>query len=238
MSINESVILCGVHVPNLSCMAIDDAIAAALHDDVSHQIVTLNPEILYRAAHDEHFRDVLNQADLRIIDGFGVVCAYAWHRKRVLCRMTGVELMWQLLDRADRNGHTVFLATNAFGLTLWEEMSDVIRKRYPDIRITGANMDPHAAHVDPHTSADIVVCNFGVPQQEFLIHTLVRRGACRIGIGVGGAFDFATGKIARAPRWMRSIGCEWLWRLLHQPRRWRRIVRATILFPLYVIRGR
>ena len=234
----ERVLICGVPVANLTCLAIERTITTFLQEKGAHQIATINPEFLYRAAHDPVFQDVLTTADLHVIDGFGVSCAFIWHRRRVQCRMTGVELMWQLLDRANRDRHSVFLATNAFGLTQWIEMRDVIHARYPHVRIDGADMDPHAAQIGHDTTADIILCNFGAPYQEIFIRKLKDRGACVIGVGVGGAFDFATGKIARAPRWMRRCGCEWLWRLIHQPRRWRRIMRAVIFFPFYVVFGK
>jgi N-acetylglucosaminyldiphosphoundecaprenol N-acetyl-beta-D-mannosaminyltransferase len=217
---------------------IDDSIAAFLGSGRSHQIATINPEFLYKALHDEDFRDVLNAADLHVIDGFGVVCAFLWHKQRVQCRTTGVELMWQILDHADRGGHSIFLAVNAFGLTAWKEMRDAIRMRYPQLTVTGADMDPTASQIDPEIRADIILCNFGAPHQENFLFALKKRNAYRIGVGIGGAFDFATGKITRAPRWLRRCGCEWLWRLICQPRRWRRIVRAVIFFPWCVVRGK
>jgi N-acetylglucosaminyldiphosphoundecaprenol N-acetyl-beta-D-mannosaminyltransferase len=237
MSSISGITVCGVDVSNASCAEIEETISRFLQESTAQQIVTINPEFLYTARHDKNFRAILNSADLQVIDGFGVSCAFFWHKKRVRCRMTGVELMWQLLDHADRKRLSVFLATNAFGLTQWQDMHNVIRLRYPHIRIIGANMDPHAQHIDPEISADIVLCNFGAPYQEMFIHTLKDRNACRVGIGVGGAFDFATGKVKRAPHWMRRCGCEWLWRFVQQPWRIKRIIHAVILFPFYVLRG-
>ena len=238
MSSIKSVYLCGVHVSNHSCREIEQAISGFLQGTESRHVVTVNPEFLYRSAHDPVFREVLNTADLQVIDGFGVTCAFLWHGQRAQCRMTGVELMWQLLDHADRKNLSVFLATNAFGLTLWQDMQDVIQLRYPHIRMSGANIDPQKPHIDADTKADIVLCNFGAPYQELFLHELKKRHACKVGIGVGGAFDFASGRVVRAPKWMRMCGCEWLWRLIRQPKRWRRIMRAVIIFPLYVVLGK
>lgn len=238
MSSIPKVRICGVHVANLTCMEIDGAISAFLSNARARQIVTINPEFLYKALDDADFRYVLNTADLHVIDGFGVVCAFLWHKKHVQCRTTGVELMWQILDHADKGKYSVFLAVNAFGLTLWKEMRDAIHTRYPQIVVNGADMDPSAVQIDTAIHTDIILCNFGAPYQEKFLSTLKERNAYRIGVGVGGAFDFATGKIARAPRWLRRCGCEWFWRLIHQPRRWRRIVRAVIFFPWCVLRGK
>lgn len=79
---------------------------------------------------------------------------------------------------------------------------------------------------------DIMVCNFGAPYQEkFIFHNLSKVPSVKIGIGVGGALDFLTGKIKRAPKWMRFFGLEWLWRLIKQPlKRSKRIYRAIFVF--------
>lgn len=238
MSSITSLYLCGVTVRNPSCTEIEDVIGHFLTDGASHYVVTVNPEMLHRAVHEPHFAGILNAADLHVIDGFGISCAFFYHRGRVLCRMTGVELMWQLVDRADRNDLMIFLAANAFGLTLWQEMADVIHDRYPRVRINGANIDPHKPQLDSDVRADIMLCNFGAPQQEYFLQACTKRHIFKVGVGVGGAFDFATGRITRAPRWMRRCGCEWLWRLIKQPSRWRRIMRAVIIFPWYVVRGK
>lgn len=79
---------------------------------------------------------------------------------------------------------------------------------------------------------DIMICNFGAPYQEkFIYHNLKRVPSVKIGIGIGGALDFLTGKIKRAPKWMRFFGLEWLWRLMKQPlKRSKRIYRAIFVF--------
>ncbi len=78
---------------------------------------------------------------------------------------------------------------------------------------------------------DIIICNFGAPYQEkFIYHNLAKVPTVKIGIGIGGALDFLTGKIKRAPKWIRSVGLEWLWRMLNQPKRYKRIYRAVFVF--------
>lgn len=80
-------------------------------------------------------------------------------------------------------------------------------------------------------SADILVCNFGAPHQEkFIFHNLNKLPSIKLAIGIGGALDFLTGKIVRAPKLMRKMGLEWLWRLIKQPHRYRRIFRAIFVF--------
>ncbi len=80
--------------------------------------------------------------------------------------------------------------------------------------------------------ADILICNFGAPfQEKFIWHNYKKIPSLRLAIGIGGALDFLTGKIKRAPKWMRFLGLEWLWRLIRQPKRYNRIFRAVFVFP-------
>lgn len=86
---------------------------------------------------------------------------------------------------------------------------------------------------------DILFCTLGAPYQEkFIYHNLKNLPSVKVVIGVGGAFDFLTGKIKRAPKIMRWMCLEWLWRLKKQPRRARRIYQAVIVFPWEFIKWR
>jgi len=78
---------------------------------------------------------------------------------------------------------------------------------------------------------EILICNFGAPQQEkFIFHNLNKIPSLKVAMGIGGALDFLTGKIKRAPGVMRKLGLEWLYRLIKQPERYKRIYRAVFVF--------
>jgi N-acetylglucosaminyldiphosphoundecaprenol N-acetyl-beta-D-mannosaminyltransferase len=85
-----------------------------------------------------------------------------------------------------------------------------------------------------NTKYEILFCNFGAPHQEKFLNSL-KSAKIRLAMGVGGSFDYVTGKLQRAPRAMRIFGLEWLWRLILQPKRWRRIWNAVIVFPIKII---
>jgi N-acetylglucosaminyldiphosphoundecaprenol N-acetyl-beta-D-mannosaminyltransferase len=89
------------------------------------------------------------------------------------------------------------------------------------------------AYIIKHES-DIVFCSLGAPHQEILLHQL--RGKTKLTIGVGGSFDFITRKVRRAPKFLRKIGLEWLWRLIVEPQyRFKKIWSAVVAFPLKII---
>jgi N-acetylglucosaminyldiphosphoundecaprenol N-acetyl-beta-D-mannosaminyltransferase len=80
--------------------------------------------------------------------------------------------------------------------------------------------------------ADIMICNFGSPYQEkFVYHNIGKLPTVKVAISLGGSFDFLTGKIKRAPKFFRFLYLEWLWRLVKQPKRYKRIINAVFVFP-------
>jgi N-acetylglucosaminyldiphosphoundecaprenol N-acetyl-beta-D-mannosaminyltransferase len=88
-------------------------------------------------------------------------------------------------------------------------------------------------------SADILICNFGAPEQEkFVFHNLKNMPSVKLGMGIGGAIDFLTSKVKRAPFFMRFLGLEWLWRLILNPRRYKRICRAVFVFSFKFLKWR
>lgn len=208
-------------------------ILAFLSEPKFHRIATVNPEFLLLAEQDPAFRQALVDADLRIADGFGIVLA-SLMRGRCIARFPGADLMEEILSIANERKLSVYLAVRADGLSSYEEVRSAISEKYPGIIIDGADIDTssHASYVMPLTSS-IVLCNFGAPHQELFLADLKNNpGNIRLAIGIGGSFDYLTGKLRRAPRWIRAIGLEWLWRLILQPKRWKRIYNAIIVFPL------
>jgi N-acetylglucosaminyldiphosphoundecaprenol N-acetyl-beta-D-mannosaminyltransferase len=83
---------------------------------------------------------------------------------------------------------------------------------------------------------DILLVAYGAPAQELWIARNQPLLGVPAAIGVGGTFDYLAGHVPRAPRWMRRLGLEWLFRLIRQPWRWRRIWTAVVSFPLAVWR--
>lgn len=233
MSQKEQGHVFGVRIDNILHTTITKNIDAYLSGDQYHHIVTLNPEILLKARADAHYRDVLNGSDLNIVDGTGVRIAL-WRRGQSLnSRVTGVDLMHEILAKVDDFSGTVFLATHIEGLSSLQKVKDIFESLYPNITFSGADIDPKNVH-KKNIFADVVLCNFGAPEQEFFLNTLCDEQV-KIGVGVGGAFDFVTGAVPRASKWMRICGIEWIYRLYKQPHRWKRIYNAVIVFPILSI---
>jgi len=202
-----------------------------------HQIATINPEFILEAQKNKDFKNILNNCDLNIADGMGVKLAFWRYGKSLKYRMPGIDLMLKILEIANKKQLGVFLIANKNGLSTWEEAAEAIKIKFPTLSIQGVNLDiiRHSSFVIRHLeNYEVIFCNLGAPYQEIFLN-LLKNDTIRLAIGVGGSFDYLTGKLKRAPKWMQFFGVEWLWRLILQPQRWKRIWNATIIFPIKII---
>ncbi len=197
------------------------------------RIVTVNPEFLLRAEQDPLFRQALLTADMRVVDGFGIVLL-GWLRGQKIARFPGVDLMHEILHRAEESHLLVYLAMKKGGLSSYEETKAALSEKYPNLIVHGSDIDGQEIatwNLRIRNSA-IIFCNFGIPLQEtFLAHAQNSFPEARLAMGVGGSFDYLTGKLPRAPKVLRAVGLEWLWRLMLQPKRFKRIWNAVVVFP-------
>jgi N-acetylglucosaminyldiphosphoundecaprenol N-acetyl-beta-D-mannosaminyltransferase len=142
--------------------------------------------------------------------------------------------------RYSEGGISIFLLIRKDGLSSLAEIANAIAKRYPKLSVEGAEIDVGVDSIpDKVRNATVVFCNFGAPEQEYVLESLRKDpGDIRIAMGIGGAFDYMTGKRKRAPKWMRAIGLEWLFRLAVQPGRIGRIRTAVGVFPFLCLSDR
>lgn len=228
----------GIKIDNLSREEILKKIGDFLDEEKFHQVATVNPEFVLEAQKNEKFKNIINGCDLRVADGVGIFFAFLRFGKWLKCRLTGVELMEDILRIAERKNLNIFLASWTGSLSLWQETRDAILKKYPKLKIDGDNIDSKNTSYVLCPTSDIIFCNFGAPKQELFLHSLKnqKNGNIRLAVGVGGSFDYLTGKTPRAPKFVRILGMEWLWRLVLEPKyRFERIFRAVVIFPIRVL---
>lgn len=224
----------GVKIDNLEKEEVFQKVEAFLDDNKFHQIATINPEFILEAQKNAEFRNVITNCDLNVADGTGIRFAFYRFGKKLKARITGIDLMLRILKMANRKGINVFLVANQNGLSSWEETADAIKEIYPNLSVSGMNMSPDFMMVEPLQKNVIVFCNFGAPYQEVFLNSL-KNDIIGLAMGVGGSFDYLTGRLKRAPKWMRIFGLEWLWRLILQPQRWKRIWNAVVIFPIKIL---
>ena len=242
----EKVEILGVGIDNLSPQEVLVKATKFLDSKEKHYIVTPNPEFLVAAEKDENFKKILNYADVAVADGVGLQFAAKFLNHR-LQRVTGVDLVWQLCELAEEKKQAVYFL--GAGEDTAFKTSEIVKESFPNLTIVGAESGGEVA--DPykidfglvdrinHAQPAILFVAFGqVKQEKWIFSHLDKLTSVKIAIGVGGAFDYISGAITRAPEYLRWLGLEWLFRLIQQPERWRRIIDAVIIFPLLIIKNK
>lgn len=239
----KNVNILGVNISNIDKKNVLGVIEHFLADGKQHFVVTPNPEIILEARKCEEFFHVLNSADLSIPDGIGLKFA-AWLTGHNLKRITGADLTRDILALAEKKKINVAIFNLRGGLSNESDIAKMLKEKYPKLEFAIEEIDkewemPYYQNINIFQPR-IIFVTLGAPYQEkFIYHKLSKMPYVKLAIGVGGAFDFLTGKIKRAPKAMRVIGFEWLWRLAHQPRkRFKRIYNAVIKFPWKIFRSR
>lgn len=205
------------------------------------QLCTCNPEFVMEAQHDSEFLEVLNRAGLVVPDGIGLLWAARRLGQPLHERVAGSDLVERIAERAARRGWRLFLLGAAEGVA--ERAAEVLRARYPGLSLAGAfagspRPEDEAAIIARVRAAqpEVLLVAYGHPKQDKWIARNSARLQVPVSAGVGGAFDFIAGVVPRAPRWLRSLHLEWLYRLWRQPWRLRRVFNAVVAFPWAVLR--
>ncbi len=216
-------------------------------------IVTPNPELVVIATHDKEYRDVLNQARISLPDGAGLVIASGIMGNPIQERITGVDFMQDLCKEASENALSIGLLGAGSGIA--ERAAECLKKSYPNLKISyiseewggikngkwqianGKNKSDAISHKQDTDVIDILFVAFGSPKQEKWIYENLDKLPIRVAMGVGGAFDFISGNVRRAPFLIRFLGFEWLYRLIREPWRFRRQL-ALLEFVKIVFRER
>jgi N-acetylglucosaminyldiphosphoundecaprenol N-acetyl-beta-D-mannosaminyltransferase len=200
------------------------------------QVITLNAEIAFQAQKDEKLRNLINGADLVTPDGIGVI----WGGRQLGYdfpeRVTGIDLMVSLCQKAADMGWKVFLFGAAPGVA--EAAAQSLSKQFPGLAVVGCRhgyfKDDESREIAREIGAlqpDVLFVALGAPKQEYWIREQREVMKIPLCMGVGGSFDVIAGVKSRAPGWAIRLNLEWLYRLLAEPSRWKR----QLALPRYVL---
>jgi len=198
-------------------------------------------------------RDVLDKSNLAA--KFWVLVSAVFNaQKYANKRITGVDLTTQLLSVCDKERLSIVLLGGSSDTSIHSEgvsgaLSEVVHKKYPNINLVCYSSKFNSPEEDRASvnfinekisscgleSVDIVFVAYGHPKQEKWIHNNINNVNGTLFIGVGGTFDFLVGKRRRSPDFYIRHHIEWLYRLLHQPSRFKRIYKAVIRFLLLLL---
>lgn len=224
----------GLPVDALSMSETVEQVRAFVREGGVHQHVVLNAGKVVECKRDPALAAVVSNCDLINADGSSIVLAGRVLGRRLPGRVTGIDLMVELLAAAERDGASVyFLGARQEVL---DEMVRRLRTRFPALRVAGSHHgywksdDEVIEHVRQH-GPDYLFLAIPSPRKEFWLNEHPEALGVPFCMGVGGSFDVLAGHVSRAPRPLQSLGLEWTWRLLQEPRRmWRRYLFGNLAF--------
>jgi N-acetylglucosaminyldiphosphoundecaprenol N-acetyl-beta-D-mannosaminyltransferase len=234
--VTTEVRILGVRVDCLDTAQTLERIEGFVGSGSLHQIATVNPEFVMRARRDREFARVLEAADLCLADGTGVV----WAARRQGCgiagAVAGTDLVEPIAAMCARRGLKLFLLGAQPGVAA--DLAAHLGAAHPTLAVTAhagapdASQDDESLKLISEHRTDVLLVAYGAPAQEMWIDRVRARLGVSVAMGVGGAFDYITGRVPRAPAWMRRAGLEWLHRLVYQP--WR--LRRMSVLPVYALK--
>lgn len=209
-------------------------------DEFVH-VVSLNPEIMVETTQNQLFKKVVETAQIRIIDGVGIALAGQILGKKVGERLTGVDMVDELVRYAAYAERPVLLIGGRDKIA--ERLAECYSRKYPSGRFLGIQgyknksdrtkeEDEKIFSIVAEMAPQIVFASFGSPWTEIWLYQNRERFKGAVCASVGGAFDYLSGEVKRPPVWIRKMGIEWLWRLITQPWRWRRQLKLVTFITL------
>ncbi|GHO43651.1 WecB/TagA/CpsF family glycosyltransferase [Ktedonospora formicarum] len=207
------------------------------------QVITVNTEFIIEAQHNQPFRQCINEAAMVVPDGMGVVWATRYLGKPAPERVTGTDTLPEVARLCARRGYRLYLLGAAPGVA--ESAAERLGVLAPGLQIAGTYAGSPAPEEEEAicecvriAQADVLCVAYGAPAQELWIARNRSRLSVAVAMGVGGAYDFLSGRKPRAPKLMQNMGLEWLYRLYREPWRIWRMLAIPRFMILVLLKGR
>ena len=238
--------LLGVQIHDQSDQEFESRVTTWLQDASGKVIVTPNAEMLLRARKNSRYKSLLNQADLSIADSVSIRYATAALTDEYLKhRRPGVDALKVIaVLAATQNKRLMLLGGDSESAVV---AAQALKRNIKELDVIG--IDPGHLQYNKNAvtisqtlveslermEADIVAVALGMEKQEAFMHQMKQLlPNVKVWIGVGGALEMISGQKQRAPWWLSNVGMEWAWRLIIEPKRIPRILKAAVVFPLVV----
>ena len=226
--VSELINIMGIPFNNLSKQDLIDNITAS--DTGKNLIVTANPEIVMEARNNLGYKNSITKSDYIIADGIGIIIASKLLKQPLPERIPGYELMMTMIEYASKNQKSCYF------LGASEEVNQAavrkLKEKFPELIIAGHHhgffkLDDESIVNDVRkTQPDFVFVALGMPRQEQWIANNIDSFSKGVFMGVGGSFDVVAGEVQRAPEIWIKLNLEWLYRLIKQPSRFKRILKV------------
>ena len=240
-----------LHIWDIPVDKVDRAKAMAIFDEMMAEpgcsmIVTPNSEIVMNASKDDELADLIREAELVIPDGIGLVYASKILGQPLNERVTGIDFADAALQKLAKEGKSVFFfgskPDGGSGVSVAQMAAEKKMAEYPGLVVSGMrdgyfkpeDEDSIVAQINA-SGAELLLVAMGSPKQEKFIQR--HRGEfqnVRAAIGIGGSLDVWAGTLKRAPEFYQKHGLEWLYRLIQEPSRYKRMA-ALPLFMMKVV---
>jgi N-acetylglucosaminyldiphosphoundecaprenol N-acetyl-beta-D-mannosaminyltransferase len=235
-SVPGRVRVCDVAFDNLSMSEAIARLRDMLDGAQAQQVSFVNPACVNIAATDRGYRRVLARAALVLPDGIGIKIGSDLLGTPLKQNANGTDLFPRLCEMLQARGASVFLLGGQAGVA--DSVAAEMSRRWPGIAVVGTRHGYFSAAEEGAVAeqvrasrADVLLVARGVPAQDLFIDRYLPLLGVNVALGVGGLFDFMSGRIPRAPMWMRETGFEWVYRLVQEPgRMWRRYLVGNLSF--------
>ena len=220
--------LLNTFVNNLDMAETLNSIEQMVENNDKSYVVAINVDVIIKIEHDSYLKDIVDRADMVLVDGKPLVWIAKWHKHPVKAKISGSDLVPLLCKRAADKGYSIFIIGGKDGIA--EQAKQNLEQTLPGIKITGTYAPPlgfekneselkkinsiiNAAH------PDFLITCFGCPKQEKWIYENYQKYDAKVSICAGATVDFLAGNVNRAPKWMSAHGLEWFYRFLMEPKR-------------------
>ena len=227
----------GIPIDNMTMLDTLERLDAALDGrGVPLQVAFVNADCANTAWRDPEYMEVLRGSGLVLPDGIGLKIAGRLIGEDIRQNVNGTDLFPRLCEMLEAKGRSVYLLGAQPGVA--EDVARWIEARYLGAAVAGCRdgyftpeEEPEVVEAIAASGADVLLAAMGAPRQDVWIARHLPNTGVKVAMGVGGLFDFYSGRIRRAPSWMREIGLEWVYRLMQEPgRMWRRYLIGNGLF--------
>jgi N-acetylglucosaminyldiphosphoundecaprenol N-acetyl-beta-D-mannosaminyltransferase len=234
----------GVRIDNLTMAEASAQIVCMAKAETPSQVCFVNADCVNTAVTDEQYLETLSSAQLVLADGIGVRLAGSILNQNVRENVNGTDMLPHLCQAVEAANLGVYLMGGRSGVA--EAAASWMTDHYPRLEISGFHDGYFTEAEEPElvaeikaSGASILLVALGAPRQDKWIALHQQELGVKVAIGVGGLLDFYSGRIQRAPVWMRELGMEWFYRFSQEPRRmWRRYFLGNAVFLFRVVRER
>jgi N-acetylglucosaminyldiphosphoundecaprenol N-acetyl-beta-D-mannosaminyltransferase len=223
----------GSRVDPLTSRTALDAIERYLTSQKPHHIITGNTLMFLAAQEDPDLHAILEKAALVIPESWGIRWASRLQGQPLEQFTPGIDFMMEICHAAEIAGHSIFLLGSAPGVA--EKAGDALYGNYPGLKIVGfangyfqASEEAGVIRLIRAKRPSILFVGMGMPAQEKWIARNLAALDVPVVMGVGGSFDVLSGRLRRAPAWIRRLGIEWSYRFFQEPWRWRRMLQLPV----------